>query len=185
MREEASNRSGGVSRREFLRGLGLSGIALGAIGGLTGCSSVTQTGSTFTAPGVQKTGYQYASEAEGGEWHHCACQRNCFDTCMMKVRTVGGRVVEVRGDENSPYTAGGLCVKTQSYVDWCYREDRILYPLRRTGEKGPGCTFERISWDEAIEEITTKWHDIIDTYGGEAITYSRYQGNQGDRKSVV
>ncbi|MBQ3301718.1 MAG: molybdopterin-dependent oxidoreductase, partial [Eggerthellaceae bacterium] len=111
--------------------------------------------------------------------HHCACQRNCFDTCMMKVRTVGGRVVEVRGDETNPYTAGGLCVKTQSYVDWCYREDRIMYPLRRTGKKGPGCTFERISWNDAVKEITSKWKDIITNYGGEAITWSRYQGNQG------
>lgn len=170
---------GKMSRRSFLKGSAFAALALGTTGALTGCSAPEDAGSPFAAPGVSKAGYQYAGEAEGGTWHHCACQRNCFDTCMMKVRTVGGRVVEVRGDENSPYTAGGLCVKTQSYVDWCYREDRIMYPLRRTGQKGPGCTFERISWDEAIDEITSKWTDIINTYGGEAITWSRYQGNQG------
>ena len=179
MSEVTFKAGSGMSRRGFLKGAGLAGLTLAATGGLAGCSSVTPAGSMFAAPGVQKTGYQYASEAQEGTWHHCACQRNCFDTCMMKVRTVGGRVVEVRGDESSPYTAGGLCVKTQSYVDWCYREDRIMYPLRRTGKKGPGCTFERISWNEAIDEIVGKWTDIINTYGGEAITWSRYQGNQG------
>ena len=178
--DPASARSGsGISRRGFLKRAGMAGLVLGAAGGLAGCSAVTPAGSAFMAPGVQTGGYKYASEAEDGVWHHCACQRNCFDTCMMKVRTVGGRVVEVRGDETNPYTAGGLCVKTQSYVDWCYREDRIMYPLRRTGKKGPGCTFERISWNDAVKEITSKWKDIITNYGGEAITWSRYQGNQG------
>ncbi len=117
----------GVSRRSFLKGTSLAGLTLAATGGLAGCSSVTQTGSMFTAPGVQKTGYQYASEAEEGTWHHCACQRNCFDTCMMKVRTVGGRVVEVRGDENSPYTADAL-IGTATAID---ADD-----LRRPSEAG-------------------------------------------------
>jgi anaerobic selenocysteine-containing dehydrogenase len=98
---------------------------------------------------------------------------------MILAKVVDGTLVKVKGDPDNPYTAGGLCVKTQSYVDWTYSEERILYPLRRTGTKGPGCTFERISWDDAIDEITTKWKDIIDQDGGEAITWSRYQGNQG------
>ena len=166
-----------VTRRGFVKTSALAGLALGVSGaGLTGCSG----GSTTIAPDrISTAGYQYESEQAEGTWYHSACQRNCFDTCMIRSKVVDGRLVQVRGDENNPYTAGGLCVKTQSYVDWTYRDDRILYPLKRTGTKGEGCTFERISWDEAIETITTKWKEIIKEHGGEAITWSRYQGNQG------
>jgi anaerobic selenocysteine-containing dehydrogenase len=165
-----------MSRRGFLKKSALASLMLGtACSGLVGCASSGGTAEERNLLG----GYQYEAETAEGEWHHSACQRNCFDTCMIKSKVVDGRLVQVRGDETNPYTAGGLCVKTQSYVDWCYSKDRILYPLKRTGEKGPGCTFERISWDEAIETITSTWKDIIANYGGEAITWSRYQGNQG------
>ena len=111
-----------MSRRGFMKLAGLAGLTLAASSGLVGCDTAhASTG--FKAPGVKTDGYQYAGEIDEGEWYHGACQRNCFDTCMMKIRVKDGRVVEVRGDENSPYTAGGLCVKTQSYVDWCYHED--------------------------------------------------------------
>jgi len=167
----------GVTRRGFLKLSALAGLACGVAGaGFTGCSS---SGATSGGTRVSTAGYMYEAEQAEGTWYHTACQRNCFDTCAILSKVVDGRLVQVRGDKDNPYTAGGLCVKTQSYVDWCYREDRILYPLRRTGTKGPGCTFERISWDDAIDEITTRWKDIISQYGGEAITWSRYQGNQG------
>lgn len=189
---------GAVSRRNFVKGSVLAGAGMGvALGGLSGCaqphvSSSAASGSSensaSASAGVSSSepaatvatgGYMYAAEQDEGEWIHTACQRNCFDTCMIMAKVVDGRLVAVKGDPDNPYTAGGLCVKTQSYVDWTYAEDRILYPLRRTGKKGPGCTFERISWDDAIDEITTKWKSIIDEHGGEAITWSRYQGNQG------
>lgn len=171
---------GNVSRRGFLKQSALASIVLGAGGGLTACAaSDGGTRSGFRAPGVSTAGYQYDHEQMEGEWHHCACQRNCFDTCSIEAKVCGGRLVEVRGAHDNPYTKGGLCVKTQSYVDWCYAPDRIMYPLKRTGKKGPGCSFERISWDEAVETITSKWKSIIGQYGGEAITWSRYQGNQG------
>jgi anaerobic selenocysteine-containing dehydrogenase len=174
--------SNDVSRREFCGWSGLACLMLGATSvGLAACTPTTQNTPTNpdSSAEVSTLGYQYDAETAEGEWHHCACQRNCFDTCMIMSKVVDGRLVQVRGDENNPFTAGGLCVKTQSYVDWCYREDRILYPLKRTGAKGPGCTFERISWEEAIGTITSKWKDIIAQYGSEAITWSRYQGNQG------
>lgn len=170
------NTASSVSRRGFLKRFGLAGLALGASG--TGLVSCAASGEQGTAAG-QASGYQYEAETAEGTWKRSACQRNCFDTCMMKCKVVDGQIVQVRGDENNPYTAGGLCVKTQNYVDYIYSEDRILYPMKRTGAKGPGCTFERISWDEAVETITGKWKEIIAEHGGEAITWSRYQGNQG------
>ena len=170
-----------MSRRGFLKGSVLAGLAVGtSTGGLIACAP-KQNASKPAGESEEATvaGYRYEAEAAEGTWHHSACSRNCFDTCMIMSKVVDGRLVQVCGDKDNPYTAGGLCVKTQNYVDYVYREDRILYPMKRTGKKGPGCTFERISWDEAVQIITDTWKQIIAESGGEAITWFRYQGNQG------
>ena len=56
--------------------------------------------------------------------------------------------------------------------------DRVLYPLRRSGPKGSR-QFTRISWDEAVAEITSRWKDIIAKYGSQAIMPYSYLGNEG------
>ncbi len=75
-------------------------------------------------------------------------------------------------------TRGGLCVKLNDYEKRHYHPDRLLYPLRRTGPKGSK-QFERITWDEALDEITTKWKAIIEEHGPHAIMPNSYLGNQG------
>ncbi|GAA5068693.1 anaerobic selenocysteine-containing dehydrogenase [Thermocatellispora tengchongensis] len=84
-----------------------------------------------------------------------------------------GRATSMRGNPDHPYTRGALCVKVNRYLEHSRAEDRILYPMRRVGPKGAG-EFERISWDEALDEIATRLRAIIDEYGGEAIW--PYQG---------
>ncbi len=42
-----------------------------------------------------------------------------------------------------------------SYSSLMYQQDRILYPLKRRGERGEG-KWQRIDWEEAIEEIYNK-----------------------------
>ncbi len=79
----------------------------------------------------------------------------------------------MRGNPDHPYTRGALCVKVNRYLEHVRSPDRILYPLRRVGRKGEG-RFERIGWDEALTEISTRLRAIIDEYGGEAIW--PYQG---------
>ena len=54
----------------------------------------------------------------------------------------------------------------------------MLYPLRRVGPKGSR-QFARISWDEAIAEIVSRWKDIIANYGAQAIMPYSYLGNEG------
>ena len=75
-------------------------------------------------------------------------------------------------------TRGTLCVKLKDYHDHHYNPDRVLYPLRRSGPKGSR-QFARISWDEAIAEITSRWKDIIAKYGSQAIMPYSYLGNEG------
>ena len=180
-RVSKTNAGCALSRRGFLKGSVLAGLSLSVAGaGLTACApKQNDVADSGAADDVFAGGYRYEAEIAEGEWHHSACSRNCFDTCMIMSKVVDGRLVQVCGDKDNPYTAGGLCVKTQNYVDYVYREDRILYPMKRAGAKGPGCTFERITWDEAVQAITDTWKQIIDENGPEAITWFRYQGNQG------
>ncbi len=89
-----------------------------------------------------------------------------------------GKVVGVRGNKDHPMTRGALCVKLKDYEKRHYHPDRVLYPMRRTGPKGSK-QFERITWDEALDEITTKWKAIIDEYGPQAIIPYSYLGHQG------
>ncbi|GAA2877970.1 anaerobic selenocysteine-containing dehydrogenase [Nonomuraea rubra] len=84
------------------------------------------------------------------------------------VTVENGRAVKMRGNPDQPYTRGALCVKVNRYLEHTQARDRILYPLRRTGPKGSG-QFERITWEEALDEISVRLRGIVEEHGGEAI----------------
>lgn len=110
--------------------------------------------------------------------HHGGCPHDCPDTCSMVYTVENGKLTSVKGNADHPMTRGGLCVKLKDYEKHHYHPDRLLYPMRRTGPKGSG-QFERISWDDALTEITDRWKAIIDEYGPQAIIPYSYLGNQG------
>ncbi|MFG2071122.1 molybdopterin-containing oxidoreductase family protein [Nonomuraea maritima] len=97
-----------------------------------------------------------------------ACPLDCPDGCSWVVTVEDGKAVKMRGNPDHPYTRGALCVKVNRYLEHTRADDRILYPMRRTGPKGSG-QFERISWDEALDEISVRLRAIVDEHGGEAI----------------
>ena len=107
-----------------------------------------------------------------------ACPHDCPDTCSMVVTVEDGRVTKVRGNGDHPFTRGGLCVKVTDFPNHLYSDDRITTPMRRVGAKGEG-RFEPISWDEALDEIATRFEGIIDRRGPEAILPYSYLGNMG------
>jgi len=106
------------------------------------------------------------------------CPHDCPDTCAMIYEVEDGKLVEVRGNKEHPMTRGTLCVKLKDYHDHHYNPDRVLHPLRRVGPKGSR-QFARISWDEAIAEITARWKEIIAKHGSQAIMPYSYLGNEG------
>ena len=106
------------------------------------------------------------------------CPHDCPDTCAMVFSIEDGKVISVEGNKDHPMTRGGLCVKLKDYEKRHYHPDRLLHPMRRTGPKGSK-QFERITWDEALDEITTKWKAIIEEYGPQAIMPYSYLGHQG------
>lgn len=107
-----------------------------------------------------------------------ACPHDCPDTCSMRVKVRAGKVVSVQGNPDHPFTQGRLCAKTNHYQERVYHPDRVLHPMRRSGPKGSG-RFERITWDEALQEITGRWRATIAASGPRAILPYSYLGTQG------
>lgn len=112
------------------------------------------------------------------EWYRSVCPYDCPDACGLLIGVENGKVVNVKGNPAHPFTRGTLCAKMSHYERTIYNERRILTPLKRTGPKGIG-QFAPISWDEAVETIVTKWRQIMDVYGAEAILPYSYAGTMG------
>jgi anaerobic selenocysteine-containing dehydrogenase len=108
-----------------------------------------------------------------------ACPHDCPDCCALETLVdEEGRAVRVSGRSDHPVTRGWLCAKVNRYLERVYHPERLMYPMRRVGPKGSG-KFERISWEEAIAEITGRWRDIIAQYGAECILPYSYAGTLG------
>ncbi|TVO51616.1 molybdopterin-containing oxidoreductase family protein [Denitromonas halophila] len=106
-----------------------------------------------------------------------ACPHDCPDTCAMHITVEDGRAVKVRGAEDHPFTHGALCTKVAHYLDRVYSPDRLTHPMKRIGKKGEG-RFERISWDEALDTIATRFAEIAADDPRGILPYS-YAGTMG------
>ncbi len=106
-------------------------------------------------------------DAAGHEVHG-VCPMDCPDTCSWVVTVENKRAVKLRAKRDHPYTRGALCVKLNRYLEHTRAPDRLLHPLRRVGRKGEG-RFERIDWDEALDEISSRWQGVIARHGPQAI----------------
>ncbi|MBX7159702.1 MAG: molybdopterin-dependent oxidoreductase [Acidimicrobiia bacterium] len=118
-------------------------------------------------------GYRRRFTYERVTWgSHCT---NCIATCSYRVFTGAGGV---RFEEQSgvfPQTQPGVpdrnpmgCQKGAGWSAQIDSGDRVLYPLRRRGERGAG-EWERISWDEAVTTVADAILDTVEESGPEAV----------------
>jgi len=107
-----------------------------------------------------------------------ACPHDCPDTCAMLVTVQDGRAIKIGGDPAHPVTQGFLCSKVSRYIERTYHQDRLLYPQRRVGPRGGG-QWQRITWDEALDEIAARFQAISAEYGPQAILPYSYAGTMG------
>jgi anaerobic selenocysteine-containing dehydrogenase len=106
---------------------------------------------------------------------------------LVTVDEATGRAVKVQGDPSHPVTRGFLCGKVAKYLDRVYSPDRLLYPMRRREgvPKGPLAqgreaeAFERISWDEALDEVAARLKKIAAEFGPESVLPYSYAGTIG------
>ena len=110
----------------------------------------------MTGPPATRTGF------------HGACPLDCPDGCSWVVDVREGAPVALRGRREHPYTHGALCGKVSRYLEHTRSPDRLLHPLRRVGAKGEG-RFERISWEDALDEVAERLLAVRAEWGGEAI----------------
>jgi anaerobic selenocysteine-containing dehydrogenase len=107
-----------------------------------------------------------------------ACPLDCPDACSLTVEVADGRVARIDGSHANPLTAGFICGKVRRFAEHLYAPERLLHPGLRRGAKGEG-SFERISWDAALDLLAEKLRETRDRYGGEAILPLYYGGSNG------
>ncbi len=137
---------------------------------------------------------------------HAACPHDCPDACGVLITVQDGRATRIQGDPEHPVTRGFLCAKVAKYLDRVYSPDRVLYPMRRIGPKGPEGSvrdrsvqnptsrkgsekwgtplgsnqiWQRISWDEALDEIASRFRDVAREFGSESILPYSFGGTLG------
>ena len=160
---------------------------------------------------------------------HAACSHDCPDACGVLITVENGRAIKIQGDPAHPVTRGFLCAKVAKNLDRVYSPDRVLYPMKRVGPKGPagnGCatglgefrgetsgakapslaapygttevvpfheaisdkssiaydrsaqgSWQRITWDEALNTIAARFQSIVAEFGSEAILPYSYGGS--------
>lgn len=90
----------------------------------------------------------------------------CPGGCGVRVELVDGRIRKILPLKGHP--VGVVCVRGVHAPEIVYSNDRLKYPLLRTGERGEG-KFKRITWDEALERIADAFQKIKNQYGAEAV----------------
>jgi len=127
-----------------------------------------------------------------------ACPHDCPDACGVLITVQDGRATKIQGDPEHAVTRGFLCAKVAKYLDRVYSPNRVLYPMRRIGPKGPvaggvsqnpqvstqASVWEKISWDEALGEIAVRFRVISREFGSEAILPYSFGGTLGALNSA-
>jgi anaerobic selenocysteine-containing dehydrogenase len=103
---------------------------------------------------------------------HLTYCRLCEAQCGLVATVKNGRISNMEADRKHPVSKGHLCVKGPAIVDITYDKDRVLKPLKRTG--GPG-EFEAVEWGEALDDISRRMTDIINSHGPNSV--GMYLGN--------
>ena len=93
------------------------------------------------------------------DWEKTTCVL-CANLCGLEVRVENNRIVKVHGDKDNPRSEAYVCRKGLNIQYHQHHADRLMHPLKKVGE-----AFERISWDQAIDEIAEKLSTIVNEYG--------------------
>lgn len=101
--------------------------------------------------------------------HYRTCNL-CEAMCGIEITMKDAKIHSIRGDKDDPFSQGYICPKAVALQDLYYDEDRVRYPLRRTTSG-----WQRISWEEAFDEVANKLKHIQTKYGKNAVGI--YTGN--------
>lgn len=105
---------------------------------------------------------------------HTACPRNCYSTCSFKVKVENQHIIGIEPQILNKATSEGPCLKGLSYIERAHSKDRILHPLRKKDGK-----YIRISWEEALDEVTEKLQYFKTKYTSQSILFYAASGMSG------
>jgi len=113
------------------------------------------------------------------EVHNTSCPRNCYSTCSFKVWTDKGKIIKFEPQILNKATPEGICIKGLSYLERIYSDERILFPLKKSEGK-----FIRITWEDALNEITEKLTYFKENFTPQSILFYAASGVSGLLNSV-
>ncbi len=164
-----------LTRRRLLQSAAVAGAALAAGSLLSACSS-TET--------ATKQEVEQARQVERA-FYNSICH-GCIASCPCRVYLEDGVVVKIEGHPDAPLSQRSLCMKGLNQLHTCYSPRRVLYPLKRTSARGAeNATFERISWDEAVDLAATKIAEAFEKYSTYALMVSTGGGGSYSRPSMT
>ncbi len=103
------------------------------------------------------------------ETHFHTCTL-CEATCGISVTVDGDRVVDIRGDEDDPFSRGYICPKATALADLRHDPDRLRRPMVRAGND-----WREVGWDEAFDLVGRRLREIRSAHGPDSLAV--YQGN--------
>jgi anaerobic dimethyl sulfoxide reductase subunit A len=150
----------GHNRREFIRNSAV-------VGGV----ALTATGLLRETFGLEASEVLAADLPRNG-WVYAGCPaHNCGGRCLLKVKLKDGVITHLETDDRPGDTPADpqlrACIRGRSYRRRQYHPDRLKYPMIRTGKRGEG-KFKRISWEEALDRMSSEMNRIRAKYGNEA-----------------
>ena len=95
---------------------------------------------------------------------HRACHL-CEAGCGLSFQVEHGKILSVRPDADDPRSKGYVCPKGIHIADVHDDPDRVREPLRRTASG----SFEPVSWEAALEEAGTRFREIRERHGADAL----------------
>jgi anaerobic selenocysteine-containing dehydrogenase len=105
-------------------------------------------------------------------WVRTHCSRMDHGGCALLVGVRDNRIVKIKGDPEGFLNRGYICTKGLAAADRLTHPSRLKHPLKRAGKRGEG-RWDRISWPEALEEISRNLNRIKAEHGSKAVVFGQ------------
>ncbi|MGZ3580867.1 MAG: molybdopterin-dependent oxidoreductase, partial [Syntrophales bacterium] len=103
-------------------------------------------------------------------WMKTHCARMDHGGCSLLVGVKDNQIVKVKGDPEGYLSKGYICPKGAASPDRLTHPDRLRHPLKRAGKRGEG-KWQRITWDEALQDIAGNLLDIKEKHGPRSVAF--------------
>lgn len=192
--KKANGQPSSLTRRSFVKASAGAAV-LGGGAALVGCSQEKKADPEPEKPVTEADADPVEPEAAPFEVTPVAedvkvsyCRGYCTNNCSLDIHLIDGKPAYATAHESDDPRFTRICLKGHAQPLRAYSKERLLKPLRRTGERGEG-KWEEISWDEAVNEVVTNWKAITDEHGPGAMCFYKMAGNRstlnGDGKGSV